>query len=285
MKKFILIVCLLFLLCGCTNTKEQGQIVATTLPVYEFTSILCEGTELSVTRLITENVSCLHDYSIQVSQMQSVESASAVIISGGGLEDFLDGVITDDDKIIDASSGIIMHHTDAHNHDHNHQEDPHYWLAPELAAEMANNIKNGLIAQYPQYKTIFEDNYNTLSDKFTDLQIYGETTLKNINNRNLITFHYGFSYFAESFDLNILKAIEEESGSEASAAELIDIIELMENNGINAIFTEENGSSSAASIIAKETGTKVYTLDMAISGNSYFDAMYQNINTIKGALG
>lgn len=285
LKKFILIVCLLFLLCGCTNTKEQGQIVATTLPVYEFTSILCEGTELSVTRLITENVSCLHDYSIQVSQMQSVESASAVIISGGGLEDFLDGVITDDDKIIDASSGIIMHHTDAHNHDHNHLEDPHYWLAPELAAEMANNIKNGLIAQYPQYKTIFEYNYNTLSDKFTDLQIYGETTLKNIDNRNLITFHDGFSYFAESFDLNILKAIEEESGSEASAAELIDIIELMENNGVNAIFTEENGSSSAASIIAKETGTKVYTLDMAISGNSYFDAMYQNINTIKGALG
>ncbi len=287
MKKFISIICLLLFLCGCSNSKEQAQIVATTLPVYEFTSVLCEGTNLSVTRLITENVSCLHDYSIQVSQMQSVEGASTVILSGGGLEDFLNDILADNNKIIDASSGIVLHHNNAHthDHDHDHHEDPHYWLSPDLAAKMALNIKNGLIAQYPQYKTAFENNYITLSAKFADLQIYGRNALKNIDNKKLITFHDGFSYFAESFDLNILKAIEEESGSEASAAELIDIINLIEKNDINAIFTEENGSTSAASIIARETGVKVYSLDMAIAGDSYFEAMYQNINTIKEALG
>ena len=51
-----------------------------------------------------------------------------------------------------------------------------------------------------------------------------------------------------------------------------------------SIFIEKNGSGSAASILSRETGAKVYTLDMAMSGSSYFDAMYHNIDTIKEAL-
>ena len=100
----------------------------------------------------------------------------------------------------------------------------------------------------------------------------------------MITFHDGFAYFADAFGLHILEAIEEESGSEASAAELISLINLVEDHNITAIFTERNGSASAASVIASETGVKIFTLDMAISGESYFEAMYHNIDTLKEAL-
>jgi hypothetical protein len=41
----------------------------------------------------------------------------------------------------------------------------------------------------------------------------------------------------------------------------------------------------AARIIAAETGVSLYALDMAMSGDSYFEAMYHNIDTIKEALG
>ena len=78
--------------------------------------------------------------------------------------------------------------------------------------------------------------------------------------------------------------MEEESGAEASAAELIELIEEVEHHDLPAIFTEINGSVSAADIIARETGAALYTLDMAMSGDSWFDAMYHNIDTIKEAL-
>ena len=51
-----------------------------------------------------------------------------------------------------------------------------------------------------------------------------------------------------------------------------------------SVFIEKNGSSAAASIIATETGISCYTLDMAMSADSYFSAMYHNINTIREAL-
>ena len=44
-------------------------------------------------------------------------------------------------------------------------------------------------------------------------------------------------------------------------------------------------AASAASVIARETGVGVFTLDMAMAGDSYFDSMYHNIDTLKEALG
>ncbi len=285
MKKLIIFSILLaLLLAGCGGQKE-AQIAATTLPVYEFSTALCEGTGITVSRLVTENVSCLHDYAVQVDQMQAVESAEAVIINGAGLEDFLDDVLISANCVIDTSAGMGLscgHHHEAEGHHHEH--DPHIWLSPEKAKEMCQNIASKLSALYPQCADIFAMNLNALVEKLDALQAYGKQQLRNLHCRQLITFHDGFSYFAESFDLHILKAVEEESGSEASAKELIELIDLVNNNHLPAIFTETNGSTSAAEIIAKETGVKVYTLDMAMAGNSYFEAMYHNIDTVKEAL-
>ena len=285
MKKIIAIsILLLLLLSGC-NRQKSDQIAATTLPVYEFTSALCDGTGISVSRLVTENVSCLHDYSLQVSQMQTVEAAEIIVINGAGLEDFLEDVLTDTECIIDASEGLEL--SCGHHHEgdeHHHMQDPHIWLSPENAKEMCKNIADKLSRKYPQHEKQFSANLKGLLGKLDTLQAYGESELSNIKCRKLITFHDGFSYFAESFDLHIVKAVEEESGSEASAKELIELIDLVKANQLPAIFTESNGSTSAADIIAKETGVKTFALDMAMAGDSYFEAMYHNIDTVKEAL-
>ena len=78
--------------------------------------------------------------------------------------------------------------------------------------------------------------------------------------------------------------MEEESGSEASAKELIHLIEEVEHHQLPALFTEKSGSVSAAGIIARETGCRSFALDMSMAGDSYFDAMYHNIDTLKEAL-
>ena len=58
----------------------------------------------------------------------------------------------------------------------------------------------------------------------------------------------------------------------------------VEEHRLPAIFTELNGSASAASIIAAETGVASYPLDMAMGGSDYFQAMRANIDNLKEAL-
>lgn len=295
----ISILSLLLLLAGCGGRSEPARIAATTLPVYEFTARLCENTPLTVTRLVTEEVSCLHDYSLNVRQVKAAETAEVIVISGAGLEEFLDGVLTDANTI-DASSGIELlcpeeehdhdheheHEEESHDHEgHHHDQDPHIWLSPVNALTMAQNICLGLVLQYPEYRDTFRANLETLGEDLAAVYSYGEKMLSGLSCRELITFHDGFAYFAQAFNLEILEAVEEESGSEASAKELIHLIEEVEHHSLPAIFTEKSGSVSAASIISRETGCSAYALDMAMAGDSYFDAMYHNINTIKEALG
>ena len=279
-------------LAGCSAAPE-AQIAATTLPVYEFTSRLCAGTDISVARLVTESVSCLHDYALNVRQVRAVEAAEVVIISGAGMEEFMED-LRHDRNTIDASAGIALIEPEEHHHEHEHEEeaheshtheeDPHIWLSPVNAAAMAENICHGLSSQYPEYAEDFEENLTELQAELEALHAYGESQLSDLSCRELITFHDGFAYLANAYGLEILRAVEEESGSEASAAELIELIEEVEHHGLPAIFTEMNGSVSAAGIIARETGAGSFQLDMAMGGNSYFDAMYHNIDTLKEAL-
>ena len=289
MKRFIALLGLIsILLCGCGAPEEPAQIAATTLPVFEFTSRLCSGTGITVTRLVTESVSCLHDYALNVGQVKAAEHAELIVISGAGLEDFMADLLAEKDTV-DASAGIgLLEGCHAHGHDHedhhHHEMDAHIWLSPENALAMVQNIYDGLCGKYPQHQDIFKTNLQVLLTDIQAVRSYGEAQLQGVAGTGIITFHDGFSYLAESFGLHIIKAIEEESGSEPSAAELIGIIGIVREHSMDAIFVETNGSGSAASIISAETGAAVYTLDMAMSGESWFEAMYHNIDTLKEAL-
>ena len=280
------------LLGGCSAGTEPALIAATTLPVYEFTARICEDTPLTVTRLVTEEVSCLHDYSLNVRQVKAAEAAETIVISGAGLEEFMENLLQDADRI-DASEGISLlapeehHHgeEESHHEGHSHEEDPHIWLSPACAAAMAENIYNGLVSRYPRHEAVMTENLQNLLQELEILDAYGREQLADLSCRDLITFHDGFAYFADAFDLHILRAVEEESGSEASARELIELIEEVEHHSLPAIFTEKSGSVSAAGILSRETGCGSFALDMAMAGDSYFDAMYYNIDTVKEALG
>lgn len=293
MKRFLSFLCTAMLMCtlsGCSAVEEPAQVAATTLPVYEFTTRLCGGTDITVTRLINEQVSCLHDYSLNVRQVKAVEAAQVVVISGAGLEEFMADLLHDR-SVIDASQGIALLCGEAHDHDeeeadegHHHESDPHIWLSPVHAKAMAENICNGLRQQYPQHEELFRKNLDNLLADLDALQVYGQDALADLSCREIITFHDGFSYLAQDFDLEIIKAVEEESGSEASARELIELIRLVREHNLPAVFTERSGSTSAPSIITRETGVQLFTLDMAMAGDSYFDAMRHNITNLKEAL-
>lgn len=291
MKRFwILFFILIALLCGCSPQK-QAQVAATTLPVYEFTSRICQGTGITVTRLVTESVSCLHDYSLNVNQVKAAEAAELIVISGAGLEEFMEDLLQDK-CVVDASTGIEIlecAHDHSHEHEaehgHHHEVDSHIWLSPKNAMDMAVNIFEGLSARYPQHVAAFEANLQALLMDLQSLQAYGETQLGTLSTHDMITFHDGFGYLAHTFGLHILEAVEEESGSEASAQELKHLIGIVREHNLPAVFTEINGSVSAAEVIARETGASLFALDMAMGGDSYFDAMYHNIDTIKEAMG
>ena len=265
------------------------HILATTYPVYLFTTAVTEGVDgIEVTRLIQEEISCLHDYTLTVSDMKAIEAADVIVMNGVGLEDFMsDALDTSDAPVIDCSEGVELLAALGHEgHDHATEYDPHIWMDEGNVSTMLENIARELSALDPDHQESYEAN-RAAADAALG---YDTDKLARLSGRPLITFHDGFQYFAQATGLDLLKAIEEEEGSEASAAEIKEIVGLIEELDIPAIFTERNGSDATAQAIARETGCAVDQLDLVMSGDGsgiqpYVDAMNRNIDVLLEALG
>ena len=288
MKKRIFLPALLLaaLLCGCAgnaNTKPaQGGIVCTTQQLAGLTERLLAGTAAEqtapVASVVSEPVSCLHDYTLSVRQMQLLEGAAVVIESGLGLEDFMDDALRAANcPRITASAGVAALPSD----EDPDEPDPHIWLAPANCAQMARNIAEGLAEVYPDDAARLRENAEDYAREMDELQTYGAQQLAGLACRKLVTFHDGFSYFANAFDLEIAAAMEVEAGSEPSAKELEAVVAVVRENAIPAVFSETNGTQDAAALVARETGAGVFVLDMGLSDP---DAIRKNIDTVKEAL-
>ena len=103
----------LLLLPGCAqapsgSSQEEGlTVLATTYPVYLFARTVAQGVEgVTVERLNTGSVSCLHDYTLSVDDMKKIEGADVIAMNGAGLEDFMDDALAASSAaVIDCSQG------------------------------------------------------------------------------------------------------------------------------------------------------------------------------------
>ena len=151
----LLMMILTLLFSGCAaQTDGQKVIVTSFYPMYILTQNVAAGIDgVTVQNMAEQNVGCLHDYQLQTRDMVTLEGADALVINGGGMEQFMDKVMTlrEDLSVIDASEGIEMlpsaseHDHDDHD-DHDHEGEvmnAHVWLDPSLAMVQVRNIAEG----------------------------------------------------------------------------------------------------------------------------------------------
>lgn len=306
-KRLLYVLCALVLaLTGCapaqggTRSENEGTltIVATTYPIYLFASAVTQGVEgVTVERLNTGEASCLHDYTLSVSDMKLLARADVVAMNGVGLEEFMeDALATSDALVIDCSQGVgllenLTHHHEEgdEGHDHGHF-DPHIWMDPANARIMLGNLARGLSELDADHGEVYQHNCGIASALMGSWEEAARDILKETGIdypvSGLITFHDGFQYFAHAYCLPQLASIEEEAGSEASAHEIVEITELVQEKHIPVIFTEVNGSDATAKAISRETGCKVAQLTMLMDGpddgelSNYLDGLMGNVKAI-----
>ena len=165
---------------------------------------------------------------------------------------------------------------------------PHIWVSISNYIKQVQNISNGIMELDPQNAEKYKKNTEKYIEKLTALREQMHYELDNLPNRDIITFHEAFPYFAQEFNLNIAAVINREPNSEPSAKELYETINIINQTGIRSLFVEPQYSASMANVIAEETKSKVYVLDPASTGalnkDAYINIMKQNLSVLKEAL-
>ena len=240
---------------------------------------------VEVLNLTKPQTGCLHDYQMTPDDMAHLSGANIFVVNGAGMEAFLDKVVAQLPalKIVKASEGIELIKGEGEEGDN-----PHVWVSVSLHIKQVENIA----AQLAQADTTHADQYKKNGAEYVarldQLRKKMHEGLKDIQTRDIITFHEAFPYFAKEFNLNIAAVIEREPGSEPSAKELAETIEIVKKAKVKALFAEPQYPTKAAEAIARESGAKLYTLDPSVTGpmtaDAYVAIMEKNLAELRKAL-
>lgn len=315
----IILVAMLFL-SSCDNNGEEnvsvatGQnniIIATSFyPMYIFTKNIVKDIEgISVVNMAEPKTGCLHDYQMTPADMKKVEKADIMVINGAGMENFIEKIINERPqlKVVEASKDLDLlkedghhqeseheeediHEEDSEHEGHDHSVNAHVWVSISGAIDEVKNIGEQLAIADPDNSEKYLSNTEEYVKKLEVQKEKMLNALKGIENRNIVTFHEAFPYFAKELELNIVEVIQTEEGSTPSAGELADKIKRIKESKVKALFTEHKNLSNLVQTVSKETGIIVYELDPVVTGpeepelDAYVKAMDENLKVLLEAL-
>ena len=262
------------------------RIITSFYPMYIATlNVAKDIPGVEVTNLTQPQTGCLHDYQMTTADMTRLSGADIFVVNGAGMEAFLDKVIQQIPriKVIQASEGIELIKGKGAEGDN-----PHIWCSPTLYIKQIQNIAAQLARIDPERAPQYRKNATDYVARLDQLRAAMHKGLENIQTRDIITFHEAFPYFASEFGLRIAAVIEREPGSEPSAKEIAETIEIVRKARVKALFAEPQYPAKAAETIARETGAKLYTLDPAVTGpmtkDAYIETMERNLSELQKAL-
>ena len=280
---------------GCAAEEDAGKTIVTSFyPMYVFTqNVVRDVPGVRVVNMASESAGCLHDYQLQTRDMVTLEGADALVINGGGMEQFMDKVIAQRPElpVINASDGIEMlcgeDDHDGHDHDHG-VYNAHVWLDPALAMRQVQNIADGLAAVDSENAEAYQRNAAAYKARLQALHAELSAQLAPLAGSAIVTFHEAFTYFADAYGLVVAGVIANDAGEEPSTRQIAQTCDLVKQRQVKALFVEPQYPTKSAETIARETGTKVFTLDPVVSGDgspeSYENAMRENARVLTEAL-
>ena len=169
--------------------------------------------------------------------------------------------------------------------------DPHFWFDPNRVSYAAEYIEGKLI----QYDPSNEESYKSLTDTFTtELKGLVNEVIELIGmipsgNRKLITTHESLGYLEAKFGLEVLATIipSLDSSDEVSPSDLIEVIEVIEEEGVKVMFVESETPSVYAETLAQETGITLVTglyVETLKPNQSYSEFLISNVELIVNSL-
>ncbi len=172
---------------------------------------------------------------------------------------------------------------------------PHLWLNVVYTMHYTRIIRDHLQWLDPAHADLYAHNATAFLAQLQQLDQCIAAAVQTIPaaQRQLLTYHDSWPYFARRYGMTVLGAIQPASFSEPSPREVARIIQQIRATKVPAIFGSEVFPSAVLAKIAKETRVQyVHTLrDDALPGkpgeaaHSYVGMMLSNLTTMVQALG
>ena len=188
-------------------------------------------------------------------------------------------------------------HEDEDGHDHDHgAEDPHVWFDPHRVAEALPALARVLTTEVGLDQAAVEACMASYVAELeaVDAEIAAKVEQLPAGSRKLVTNHEALGYFADRYGFEVIGTVipSPSSMAQASPAGLEALAEIIEHEGIKAIFAETQHSVDDIEALAAQVGdvdvVTLYTGSLGPAGSgadTYTGFLRTNTDLIVDALG
>jgi ABC-type Zn uptake system ZnuABC Zn-binding protein ZnuA/ABC-type Mn2+/Zn2+ transport system permease subunit len=242
------------LVAGCGDESDSGkpQVVTTTMQLADMARQV-GGDDVEVKSILGPDAEP-HEYEPRPSDAEALADADLVLQNGGGLDDWLGGLLdtagADADRRI-ATGGIPV------------DTDPHAWHDPEAAKHMLDTVTAGLETAAPGRASAFRARARAYKAKLDAMEREIRTMLATVprERRKLVTSHDAFGHFARAYGIEVVGSVlpTVSTDTEPSGEQVRKLVEDIERAGVDTIFTEHAVDAKLERQVAEEAGARVST--------------------------
>ena len=217
----VLLLLMLIGIAACTGEAEPSSaatdrvLVAVSIAPLAGFARQVGGDHVQVITLVPPGASP-HTYELTPAQAEQVARANMLVLNGVGLEYWADKLVDSTGNpnliVVDTSKGIEIVEGEAEGSSGN----PHIWLDPQNAIIQVEHIRAALLRVDPAHADDYRANAKRYNAELWALDQEIANEVATWSNRQFISFHPAWVYFARRYGLEQATVIERSPGREPS---------------------------------------------------------------------
>src|SRR6476660_4011915 len=227
------------------------------------------------------------DYQPRPDDIKKLVDLDAIVVNGIGHDDFIMPMIK-----ASANTRLVIikiNETTPQIHAaHGTGVNSHTFISFTNAIQQTYAIQKALAALRPQDAAILQRNAAEYARRLRVIKSNAAQKLANAKVNRVVTVHDGYGYLLQEFGLEVAGVVQPAHGLTPSAAELRDMVKLLQREKIRVVFSEETFPAPMLKVLKDEGGVKVYIITHIASGaytaEKFEQEMQKNVDTMIRAL-
>src|SRR5262249_32685004 len=164
----------------------------------------------------------------------------------------------------------------------------HTFISFTNAIQQTYAIQKAIAALRPNDAAALQKNAADYARRLRVIKSKAAQPLADAKITRVVTVHDGYGYLLQEFGLGVAGVVQRAHGLTPSAAELRDMVKLLQREKIRVVFSEETFPEPMLKVLRVEASVKVYTITHIASGaytaEKFEREMQRNADTMIRAL-
>ncbi len=227
------------------------------------------------------------DYQPRPDDIKKITDLDAIVVNGIGHDDFIMPMI----KASGNKRLVIIRvneETPQIHSAHGTGVNSHTFISFTNAIQQTYTIARAIAALRPQDAAALQGNAADYARRLRLIKAAAATKLAEARITRVVTVHDGYGYLLQEFGLEVAGVVQPSHGLTPSAAELKQMVALLQREKIKVVFSEASFPEALLKVLRDEAGVKVYTITHIASGaftaDKFEREMQTNVDTMIRAL-